>query len=99
MAEQRVERRLTAILAADVVGYSRLMGADVTDTLARLKTLLEEVFDPQMTEAPSELIASILRLLASTRNFWPRFIGEGLDRTILSPVAIKATCLWPPNLN
>jgi adenylate cyclase len=28
MAEERVERRLTAILAADVVGYSRLMGAD-----------------------------------------------------------------------
>ncbi len=36
MAEQRVQRRLAAILAADVVGYSRLMGADDEETLARL---------------------------------------------------------------
>ncbi len=33
MAEQRVQRRLAAILAADVVGYSRLMGADGAGTL------------------------------------------------------------------
>jgi class 3 adenylate cyclase len=32
MAEERVERRLTAILAADVAGYSRLMGATTKDT-------------------------------------------------------------------
>jgi adenylate cyclase len=37
MATARVERRLTAILAADVVGYSRLMGEDEAGTLARLK--------------------------------------------------------------
>ena len=36
MAEERVERRLTAILAADVVGYSRLMAADEEGTLAAL---------------------------------------------------------------
>jgi class 3 adenylate cyclase len=35
MAEQRVERRLAAVLAADVAGYSRLMGADEEGTLAR----------------------------------------------------------------
>ena len=35
MSEDRVERRLAAILAADVVGYSRLMGADEEGTLAR----------------------------------------------------------------
>ena len=34
MAEERVERRLTAILAADVAGYSRLMGADEESALA-----------------------------------------------------------------
>ncbi len=39
MAEQRVQRRLAAILAADVVGYSRLMHEDETGTLAQLKTL------------------------------------------------------------
>lgn len=37
MVEQRVERRLAAILAADVAGYSRLMGDDEEGTLAALK--------------------------------------------------------------
>ena len=37
MAEERVQRRLAAILAADVVGYSRLMEADEAGTLAALK--------------------------------------------------------------
>lgn len=41
-----VQRRLTAILSADVVGYSRLMEIDETDTLARLKTLRRNLFDP-----------------------------------------------------
>ena len=45
MAEQRVHRRLAAILAADVVGYSRLMEADEAGTLARLKSARVEVFD------------------------------------------------------
>ncbi len=46
MAEERLQRRLAAILAADVVGYSRMMGADDAGTLTRLKTLRAEVFDP-----------------------------------------------------
>jgi adenylate cyclase len=41
-----MERRLAAIVAADVVGYSRLMGADEAGTLARLKALRAEVVDP-----------------------------------------------------
>ena len=45
MAEKRVQRRLAAILAADVVGCSRLMREDEAGTLAPLKTLREEVFD------------------------------------------------------
>jgi adenylate cyclase len=39
MAGPRVERKLAAILAADVVGYSRLVGADEAGTIARLKAL------------------------------------------------------------
>ena len=39
MAEERLQRRLAAILSADVVGYSRLMGIDEIGTLKRLKTL------------------------------------------------------------
>ncbi len=48
MAEQRVERRLAAILAADVVGYSRLMGADEEGTLARLNAHRRELMDPMI---------------------------------------------------
>ncbi len=44
MAEARVERRLAAILAADAVGYSRLMEADEAGTLAALKRHRETVF-------------------------------------------------------
>ncbi|MCH7796691.1 MAG: adenylate/guanylate cyclase domain-containing protein, partial [Proteobacteria bacterium] len=47
MAKERVQRRLAAILAADVVGYSRMMEADEAGTLARLKTLRSELFDPK----------------------------------------------------
>ena len=46
MAENRVQRRLAAILAADIVGYSRLMERDEIGTLARLKSLRAELFDP-----------------------------------------------------
>ena len=46
MTEERVERRLAAVLAADVAGYSRLMGADEEDTLARLKALRRSLVDP-----------------------------------------------------
>src|SRR5689334_5314879 len=45
-----MERRLTAILAADVVGYSRLMGEDEVGTLARLKSLRRELFDPAVEQ-------------------------------------------------
>ena len=46
MAEERVERRLAAILCADVAGYSRLMGADEEKTLAVLKGHRRELIDP-----------------------------------------------------
>src|SRR6516165_1143085 len=48
LASERVERRLTAILAADVAGYSRLMGADEEDTLARFKAHRRELVDPKI---------------------------------------------------
>jgi adenylate cyclase len=51
-----VERRLAAILAADMVGYSRLMEADETGTLARLKTHRLELIDPAIAENKGRLI-------------------------------------------
>ncbi len=50
MAQERVERRLTAILAADVAGYSRLMGIDEEGTLAALKACRHELIDPKIAE-------------------------------------------------
>jgi TolB-like protein/Flp pilus assembly protein TadD len=46
MAEERPQRRLAAILAADVVGYSRLMGEDEAGTMAMLKARRKEVLEP-----------------------------------------------------
>ena len=43
-------RRLAAILAADVVGYSRLMAADEAGTHARLKALRQDFIEPKITE-------------------------------------------------
>src|SRR5271167_3403046 len=46
MAEERLQRRLAAILSADVVGYSRLMGMDEAGTLSRLKSMRRDLLDP-----------------------------------------------------
>jgi TolB-like protein/Tfp pilus assembly protein PilF len=48
VAEERVKRRLAAILAADVVGYSRLIEADEEGTRARLRSLHSELLEPQI---------------------------------------------------
>jgi adenylate cyclase len=53
---ERVERRLTAILAADVAGYSRLMGADEEGTLARLKAHRRELVDPKIAEHRGRIV-------------------------------------------
>jgi adenylate cyclase len=50
LATERFERKLAAILAADVAGYSRLMGADEEGTHERLKAHLREVVDPKIRE-------------------------------------------------
>ncbi len=50
MEPQHEERRLTTILAADVVGYSRLMDADEAGTFARLKAHRKELIEPKTTE-------------------------------------------------
>jgi TolB-like protein len=63
MAEPHVERRLAAILAADVAGYSRLMGADEEGTLAALKVCRREIIDPKIAEHCGRIV---------------RIIGDGL---------------------
>jgi adenylate cyclase len=56
MAEQRVQRRLAAILAADVAGYSRLMGVDEEGTLSALKELRRELADPKIKEHRGRIV-------------------------------------------
>src|SRR5439155_13416767 len=52
----RVERRLAAILAADVAGYSRLIEADEEGTLGRLKSLHAEIIDPKIAEHRGRIV-------------------------------------------
>jgi TolB-like protein len=54
--QPKVERRLAAILAADVVGYSRLMGMDEEGTLARLKAYRREIIDPKIAEHHGRIV-------------------------------------------
>ena len=56
MAEERIQRRLTAILAADVVGYSRLMGSDEAGTRARFNSHLSEILEPMIAEHLGRII-------------------------------------------
>jgi TolB-like protein/class 3 adenylate cyclase len=56
MVSERVQRRLAAILAADVVGYSHLMEVDEAGTLARLKALRSSVFDPAVARNSGRVV-------------------------------------------
>jgi TolB-like protein/class 3 adenylate cyclase len=56
MAEHRVERRLAAIFAADVAGYSRLMGLDEEKTLAQLQSHRRALFDPKVGEHRGRIV-------------------------------------------
>src|SRR6201989_2482412 len=56
MTGARVEPRLAAILAADVAGYSRLMGADEEGTLAHLKSFRKTLLDPKIAEHRGRIV-------------------------------------------
>src|SRR6202162_1350273 len=56
LSGERVERRLTAILAADVAGYSRLMGQDEAGTLARLQGHRRELIDPKIVDHRGRIV-------------------------------------------
>ncbi len=57
--DQQITRKLAAILAADVVGYSRLMGEDETATLSALRTLRAEVFGPVFAKHNGQVVKSM----------------------------------------
>ena len=75
-----MERRLTAILAADVVGYSRLIGFDEAGTVARLKALREDYLEP---------------LIAAHRGRIVKLMGDGLLVEFPSVVyAVECAMAW-----
>ena len=75
-----MERRLAAILAADVVGYSRLMGADEAGTLAAMRTLRNEFIEP---------------LIASHRGRIVKLMGDGMLVEFASVVdAVECALAW-----
>ena len=84
MASDKVERRLAAILAADVVGYSRLMGEDEAGTLATLKAVRTEVIEP---------------LIAAHRGRVVKLMGDGLLAEFQSAVdAVECAVAWQGGL-
>ena len=56
MTDERVQRRLAAVLAADVVGYSRLMSVDEEGTLATLNAVRRETVDPKISEYGGRIV-------------------------------------------
>jgi adenylate cyclase len=56
LEQHRIERRLAAILAADMVGYSRLTGLDEEGTLTRLRALRRDLIDPAISEHRGRLV-------------------------------------------
>jgi len=91
MAEERINRKLAAILAADVVGYSRLMAADEAGTLNALKRHRETVFDPAVAAHNGRIV---------------KLIGDGTIVEFASVVdavncalAVQRSAALPPDRN
>src|SRR6266478_8509080 len=70
-AGERVERKLAAILAADIAGYSRLMGADEKAILARLKALRTELIYPTIKEHAGRIVKTTSRGLTASQSSRP----------------------------
>ncbi|HJM42927.1 MAG TPA: family 3 adenylate cyclase, partial [Nitrospinota bacterium] len=56
MEPRNVQRKLAAILAADIAGYSRLMGSDEAGTLAQLTVHRKELIDPKIAEHHGRIV-------------------------------------------
>ncbi len=99
--KQPVERRLAAILAADVAGYSRLMGADEEGTLDRLKAHRRELVDPKIREHRGRIVKTTgdgmlvefpsvvdaVRCAVEMQRAYGRPQRRGWPRTSVSPSA------------
>ena len=77
MADERLERRLAAVLAADVAGYSRLMGRDEKRTLADLKSSRKALVDPAIAAHRGRIVkTTATACLSSLPASWMRWIAR-----------------------
>jgi hypothetical protein len=83
-------RRLAAILAADVAGYSRLMGADEEGTLERLKALRRELVDPKIAEHHGRIVKTASDDLTPVSSIARKFLPVGRCRGSASSTAARA---------
>lgn len=86
MAEERVVRRLAAILAADVAGYSGLMGADEKGTFATLKTYRRQLIDPKIAEYRERIVkttgdGALVEFASVVASAWRGAIVRPLSRS------------------
>ena len=82
-------RRLAAILAADVAGYSRLMGADEEGTLAALKAIRRELADPKIKEHRG-------RIVKTTGDGLLLEFASVVDAVRVAP--LKYSAKWPSEM-
>jgi hypothetical protein len=80
LSSERVERRLTAILAADVAAYSRLTGLDEEGTHAQLQDHLRFLVDPKIAEHPQLRRMNPTLSISSIEDFLPFRRPEDLAR-------------------
>ncbi len=99
-----MERRLAAILAADVVGYSRLIREDEAGTLAALKAHREQLIEPKVAERKGRIVKLMGDgVLAELRSFLATFKGRSLgarERRLGSgprPRAMREPCRGHPS--
>ena len=104
MSSETVRRRLAAIFVADIVGFSRLMGADEAATLTRLKALRAEVIDPAIASHQGRIfkttgdgllaefasVVSAVQCAAKIQNeMASRGVGDPLERRIVLRIGIN----------
>jgi class 3 adenylate cyclase len=86
LAAERVERKLAVILAADVAGYSRLMGMDEEGTLAALEALRRELADPKIKELRGRIVPHRRSQVRDKLAFSFEDMGEQRVKNIARPV-------------
>ena len=91
-----VERRLMAILAADVAGYSRLMAADETGTHARLSALRREFWPPALPEheppLPDKPSLAVLPFDNMSADADDQYFADGLTDDLVTAAPRSPAC-------